>query len=513
MILKLNSEPKSVACFWHSDVTISTELSLKVAGYQQDWSASAPSLLLFYDDHDLHLRQADTYLVRIAGLTLFTSNFKTLLHCQQSVPGFANEFSDETWQSTLKPLIGVRKLETVLRLKTDLQQLELRDEEQKCVARAQFLKTEQGTYVQAECIRGYDKAHKHLCKLLTKAGFQDTSLGFASCIQTQCQHLMPVPVKVKPTLIKPDSPVSEVVCSMCLNMLEAAQAHEQGVIHKSEDTEFLHEYRVCLRKTRSLVSLMKAIFPVQAHQQIKQQLADIMRPSNEARDLDVYLLDQEDYRQMLPEELATGLPAMFEDFTKRHVSAYKALKAWLSSDQYHKAMTQCLTWFRDMQGHNPVAKGQQPVQKRVNKQVLKKYQKILKLGAAINPDTPDEQVHDLRLECKKFRYLLDFFAPLYPQFELDKLIKKLKKMQNTLGAFNDYSVQQEALHKYLDEAQPEKNLHMSVGALILVLAQKQIEQRQRVEKKFAAFAEPATSELVHSLFTTGKQSGNEEVTG
>jgi hypothetical protein len=46
-----------------------------------------------------------------------------------------------------------------------------------------------------------------------------------------------------------------------------------------------------------------------------------------------------------------------------------------------------------------------------------------------------------------------------------------------------------------------------VGALILVLSQKQIEQRLKVEAKFAEFAGPETAELIQELFseTSGKE--------
>ena len=47
--------------------------------------------------------------------------------------------------------------------------------------------------------------------------------------------------------------------------------------------------------------------------------------------------------------------------------------------------------------------------------MLKRFKTVLKRGKAINDDTPDEALHDLRIDCKKLRYLLEFFASLFSQ--------------------------------------------------------------------------------------------------
>ena len=512
MISKLNFNSDSEYLFWQTNAQTDLATILNVAKYQHDWMPQSSSLLLFYDDFDQHLRLAEQYLVRIAGQTLLTSQTQILKQSDKPVPGFATEFEQDDWRTAMSELIGLRKLENQLRIKTDIQQLELRDDEHKCVARAVFILTERGIYASLEPVRGYAKAHKQLYTSLSKLGFTGTELTFTARLLELHKEQLPETVTPATVKIKPDDVIGDTVCKMCISMIDTARSHENGVLTKSQDTEFLHDYRVSLRKTRSLVSLMKSIFPADAHQQIKQKLAEIMRPTNAARDLDVYLLEQADYEQMLPEELRAGLPAMFNDFKKQHIKAYQELNAWLSSSAYGKEIENCQAWFAHMLENNATPQAQQPVLAAVNQSVLKKYRKILKLGRIIHPETPDEQVHDLRLECKKFRYLLDFFAPLYPKAELSKLMKKLKKMQNTLGAFNDYSVQQEALHDYLNTARPNKKLHMSVGALILVLAQKQTEQRQQVEQKFAEFAQPATSDLVQSLFSLTTTTSKKEIT-
>jgi len=67
-----------------------------------------------------------------------------------------------------------------------------------------------------------------------------------------------------------------------------ARQNEDG-IKADYDTEFLHDYRVSLRKVRSVLSLFKG-----ENIALKQAFSDIMKGTNQLRDLDVYLLDKQE---------------------------------------------------------------------------------------------------------------------------------------------------------------------------------------------------------------------------
>ena len=42
------------------------------------------------------------------------------------------------------------------------------------------------------------------------------------------------------------------------------------------------------------------------------------------------------------------------------------------------------------------------------------YKKVLKAGRAVTADGPAEEMHELRKDCKKLRYLIEFVRSLYP---------------------------------------------------------------------------------------------------
>jgi len=55
--------------------------------------------------------------------------------------------------------------------------------------------------------------------------------------------------------------------------------------------------------------------------------------------------------------------------------------------------------------------------------------------AARSKDEGD--LHRLRIALKKLRYTAEFFAPLYPKRDVKRYLKKLRALQNQLGALND----------------------------------------------------------------------------
>jgi len=91
---------------------------------------------------------------------------------------------------------------------------------------------------------------------------------------------------------------------------------------------------------------------------------------------------------------------------------------------------------------------------------------------------------------------MEFFSSLFPKKLLKDLIKSLKRLQDNLGRFNDFSVQQESLKEFLanyTKKHRNKNLIAmaeSIGALIILLQQKQSHERNKIMHSFSHFTSP-----------------------
>ena len=104
---------------------------------------------------------------------------------------------------------------------------------------------------------------------------------------------------------------------------------------------------------------------------------------------------------------------------------------------------------------------------------------------------------------------MGFFAPVFPSKEFKSILKPLEKLQDNLGMFNDYSVQQDKLHGLLGDLEAEPDAHsigiaQGIGALIVVLNEKQLAERARVVDSFAAFNDAQTRATFKRIFHSKK---------
>lgn len=84
------------------------------------------------------------------------------------------------------------------------------------------------------------------------------------------------------------------------------------------------------------------------------------------------------------------------------------------------------------------------------------------------------------------------------------MINYLKKLQDTLGDFNDLHVQQENLRFFLRKIENNKGKNtetMALGGLITILYQQQQEVRKQLNKKIAEFSKAKNIKLYDSIFS------------
>jgi len=107
------------------------------------------------------------------------------------------------------------------------------------------------------------------------------------------------------------------------------------------------------------------------------------------------------------------------------------------------------------------------------------------MSAAIDSQSADEKIHELRIEFKKLRYLIEFFVDLLPKRRTGKIAGKIKKIQTILGNYNDYCIQIEFLSGYVDDTRVE--MSKALSGLVAILHQKKLEERPKVESALADF--------------------------
>ncbi|MCL4244402.1 MAG: CHAD domain-containing protein, partial [Candidatus Dadabacteria bacterium] len=143
--------------------------------------------------------------------------------------------------------------------------------------------------------------------------------------------------------------------------------------------------------------------------------------------------------------------------------------------------------------------------KLARKRIRRRYKNALALGSAITDDSPDSDLHALRIECKKLRYYLEFFESLFPGEEAKRAIKQLKSLQDNLGDFNDLHVQQGSIQDFLSlvpaGSPHERGIIEAAGGLISCLYSRQEERRAEFASRFAEFSGPETKDLFDKMLS------------
>ena len=96
-------------------------------------------------------------------------------------------------------------------------------------------------------------------------------------------------------------------------------------------------------------------------------------------------------------------------------------------------------------------------------------------------------MHRLRIDGKKLRYLLEFFASLWDAEETAALVRELKLVQDALGDYHDAWLQRELVVGLGDEVLAAGGRAATLLAMGELAADLERRQRARVETFFARF--------------------------
>lgn len=277
-----------------------------------------------------------------------------------------------------------------------------------------------------------------------------------------------------------DTPADVAVALALRAHARAIAANVDGTI-ADVDTEYLHDLRVAVRRMRSLLKLVGDVLPsrpVERHTPVLKWLGDVTSPT---RDLDVHLLGFDDLADRLiagdPEDLAP----LRDHLHRRRDAARRALVRALRTRKFSRLLEEWPAALEDVVGDadpetdaapdvseaEPGDEGsdhgegagdesagepeQMPdVRTFVRERLARTAKKVTRKAAAITPDSPAEDVHSLRKRCKELRYLLEFAKPLCPPAEYASVLKRLKKLQDILGAFQDGEVQSHELREHAE---------------------------------------------------------------
>ena len=287
-------------------------------------------------------------------------------------------------------------------------------------------------------------------------------------------------------------------------LLDALRKNIDGVL-EDLDTEPLHDLRVATRRTRSALSTMKSVLPDAVVDDYASGFKWLGAVTGPCRDLDVHLIEMEDLQRRL--NIVDGaLDPLRHLLEQARTEEHRRVVESLCSERF-RLLTDGWDEFLHTDGTDDDEPGKagRPILDVAGKRIHKAHRRVVKRGAKLVDYTPDTSFHRLRIDAKKLRYLLEFFASLYPGETVRLLIKELKRLQDTLGSYNDMVVQRARLAALADrltesgETNPDTIIAM--GRLADGMAERQDEHRRAFADRFASFASAENRLLYQKTFT------------
>jgi CHAD domain-containing protein len=270
------------------------------------------------------------------------------------------------------------------------------------------------------------------------------------------------------------------------------------------DTEFLHDLRVAVRRTRSIQRQLADVFPAEPLAHFRGEFRWLQQVTGATRDLDVNLLDFDELRATLPPAQRPDLAPLHEVLATRRRDEQRRMARALRSARATALLVAWAVLLEDLSRQElggPCSA--LPIAQVAGARIARVHRRMVRAGCAIDDATPAEALHDLRKTGKELRYLLELFAAAYPPEVITQMVRTLKALQDALGRFQDRQVQADRLRALRDDVgacEGGSAALMAMGLLVERLAGEQAAARSEFADRFAAFADPRQRRLVAETF-------------
>ncbi len=220
--------------------------------------------------------------------------------------------------------------------------------------------------------------------------------------------------------------------------------NNEPLVRVGIDEEGVHDMRVATRRLRTALRIFEAVMPDDA-KRIFKDLAWLGRSLGRVRDLQLQMIGISGYEDLLSHEHSRYLNiyrgSMYEQIEEKQ----KRLLSVLNSKRYTSLLHSL-----DLLGEYEDSVSSKRVMKAAKRPIKKAMGKVLSQSADINKQSPDENLHQLRLSIKKLRYICEFFQPVFKP-KMVKTIKKTKELQDYLGDNQDALVSVQVLSTAMND--------------------------------------------------------------
>lgn len=205
---------------------------------------------------------------------------------------------------------------------------------------------------------------------------------------------------------------------------------ENGIIADASP-EFLHDYRVALRKQRVLLSEFKSIFQLNKLLKFRETFSLLTMQTTDVRDYDIFLLNKSYYFESLGSQFHFNLEKVFDFIVNERENVFTDFVNLLISEEYTLNMIDWENAVKILDDFDITKMAIESVDVRFESISEKLY----------NFPQSQGEFHKLRIQFKKLRYIIELFPNVFYAEDNMLFLVLLRRIQDLLGMMQDWSVQ------------------------------------------------------------------------
>ena len=205
--------------------------------------------------------------------------------------------------------------------------------------------------------------------------------------------------------------------------------HHKKQYLETNDPHNLHQFRVGLRKTRSLLQISKNLYNKEILKTILKGLKTTAKQTNAQRDFDVFI----EYLESVEgsEEVVKSL-----NFVSQN--QISDIDSFLNSKETKDFFMDYEAFLNDINGF--YKENSYEMKKFVALCIRSEIIAIEKALFKLNSESHNDEFHEVRIDLKRLRYLLESFSHMFDISSMESLVKRLKFMQELFGNLQDRDV-------------------------------------------------------------------------
>ena len=433
------------------------------------------------------------------------------------MPGFVRELPHSALRRRIETIVKQRALLPVAELQSHSDVFTLTDDEHKTVARLVLQFDVVGADMVAlpgqlilDPVKGYPQPYQQLRQVIESELQLEPATGNRLAVILRAQGRTPGDYSTRLDIaLDPGGRSDQSVKRILKVLYRIMQANEAG-IKADIDSEFLHDYRVALRRIRTVLTQLKAVFETATTKHFKDEFGWLGEVTGPLRDLDVHLLQFVTFKGLLGDETYRDLLPLQGYLTEQRQQHYQELLQALQSTRYKRLLSDWEGFIDgDAEPAPPAANAVRPIKALADERIWQVYRKVVTQAGALTTASPAASFHELRKRCKKLRYLLEVFQYLYPPHAISRLIRHLKVLQENLGEYQDLHVQADTI-KQLARQMARQGIghagtYLAMGALAGRLEQKMLTVHEQFNGCYAQFAKTRIAKLFRQLFAPAQR--------